>query len=101
MRTPPTPLSPQGPPHKQRYLSFGGAPAPAWPADPSGPDCGAMLGAVRHELFGSEAFAKLLWGLTELHPIATRSEVPAHPRPPHHPHRTHALREHRHRRLTN
>lgn len=69
--------TPQGPPHKQRYLSFSGAPAAAFPAAAAaeGSQCGAMLGAVREELFGSEAFAKLLWALTELHPTATRSEV--------------------------
>ena len=55
--------SPVGPPHKQRFLAFTGAQAAG-----DGPHvrAGAALEAVRVQLLGSPAFAKLLWRLTAL-----------------------------------
>ena len=59
--------SPVGPPHKQRFLAFTAA-QPAVAAHDATPHvrAGAALEAVRKELLGSSAFAKLLWRLTAL-----------------------------------
>jgi hypothetical protein len=59
--------SPVGPPHKQRFLAFTGA-QPSGTAHSDAPHAraGAALEAVRVELLGSAAFAKLLWRLTAL-----------------------------------
>jgi predicted lipid-binding transport protein (Tim44 family) len=82
-----------GPPHKQRYLQFTGQPAAAVPeadADAAAaaaaaaagedgaaasPSAGALLAAVRHELFESAAFARLLKAMLDIEILKHAGEV--------------------------
>ena len=61
-----------GPAHMQHYLRAGGAPAA--PAESGEARTAEAMRRVLNELFSSDAFAKLLFGLTTLRPRAVRGE---------------------------
>ncbi|KXZ49624.1 hypothetical protein GPECTOR_20g481 [Gonium pectorale] len=74
---------PVGPPHKQRYMRYGGA-APASNgsstangslSSSSAASAGPLLDRVRHELLSSGAFARLLKAITSITQLGVAGEV--------------------------